>query len=202
EWKRAGVLLLSTGIVARGLARGRVVDQVDLAQGGAGDDSAHHAHPESPSKPPSALSTAAPVVTARHRSSAPITTAVALATALTRAINTTFRHIAAEHTLLHASTSATSIPRLQARLDGLATCLEEELAPLERETTDAADAIIASLLTGEARRLKSLEEAVDRAIKARRRKGWRVLRRGGWWAVEWAVVGGMWVVWGVVVVGR
>ncbi|KAL8714526.1 MAG: hypothetical protein Q9220_001474 [cf. Caloplaca sp. 1 TL-2023] len=75
------------------------------------------------------------------------------------------------------------------------------LIPGIRSCADDADALSAELTTGYTLAVKQVNDGVDRILRRRRRR-MRWVRRGGYMALEWVVLGIMWAVWMVVVVVR
>ena len=79
--------------------------------------------------------------------------------------------------------------------------ISDSLSPLVRDSADDADSFSATLTTTHTLAVKQLNDNVDRILRRRRQRS-RLLRRGGWAVLEWALLGVMWMVWFVVVIVR
>jgi hypothetical protein len=91
---------------------------------------------------------------------------------------------------------ASKLSALQERLRG-----PEGLSELARKAGDEADELSSEMMGGEMIRVKDLGARMNTMMRRRRRR-FRWLRRAGWVAVEWVLVGVMWWVWLVVVLIR
>ena len=103
---------------------------------------------------------------------------------------------AAEGTL----TSATA-PGLQGRAEALRARLATDLTERTRRCADEADEAARDLLVVQRLEAKRATDAMDKMLRRRRRR-FRWVRRAGWLALEYALVGLMWYVWFVVMLFR
>ncbi|GAB1309987.1 Maintenance of telomere capping protein 4 [Madurella fahalii] len=94
-----------------------------------------------------------------------------------------------------------SAPALERRVDGLRTKLAGELITLAQSAIDAADEANHDLVVGQRLKVKRVVDGMDKMLRRRRRR-FRWVRRAGWLAVEWVLVGFMWYVWFVVMITR
>lgn len=92
-------------------------------------------------------------------------------------------------------------PRLEHRVEQLRGKLAGELTDLTRQATEDADEAYTDLVTGQRLKVKRVQDFIDKMLRRRRRR-FRWVRRAGWLAVEWALVGFMWYVWFVVMIAR
>ncbi|KLU82622.1 hypothetical protein MAPG_01693 [Magnaporthiopsis poae ATCC 64411] len=76
-----------------------------------------------------------------------------------------------------------------------------DLSSLTRAAADEADDVSRDLAAGQRLRVKRVVDVIEKLLRRRRRR-FRWVRRAGWLAVEWALVGFMWYVWAVVVIAR
>ena len=90
---------------------------------------------------------------------------------------------------------------LEDRIAEIRGRVNDELSSSARLASDKADGLSRDLLVGQRIKMKRVNEAMDK-IQRQRRRRFRWLRRAGWLAVEWALVGFMWYVWFIVVVVR
>ncbi|KAH8883647.1 hypothetical protein GQ53DRAFT_600635, partial [Thozetella sp. PMI_491] len=75
------------------------------------------------------------------------------------------------------------------------------LSDLTRAAADEADEVSRDLVTGQRLKIKRVVDVMDKLLRRRRRR-FRWVRRAGWLAVEWVLVGFMWYVWFVVMIAR
>ncbi|KAM7208991.1 hypothetical protein V8F20_000600 [Naviculisporaceae sp. PSN 640] len=92
-------------------------------------------------------------------------------------------------------------PRLENRVEQLRGKLAGELTDLTRQAAEDADEAYTDLVTGQRLKVKRVQDFIDKMLRRRRRR-FRWVRRAGWLAVEWALVGFMWYVWFVVMIAR
>ncbi len=91
--------------------------------------------------------------------------------------------------------------QLQRRGDALLARLAADLSERARRCADDADDVGRDLLAVRRLEVKRATDAMDKMLRRRRRR-FRWARRAGWLALEYMLVGLMWYVWFVVVVGR
>jgi hypothetical protein len=72
---------------------------------------------------------------------------------------------------------------------------------MTQQATDEADEVNQDLVVGQRLKVKVVMDGMDKMLRRRRRR-FRWVRRAGWLAVEWALVGFMWYVWFVVMIAR
>ncbi|EJT77984.1 hypothetical protein GGTG_03087 [Gaeumannomyces tritici R3-111a-1] len=97
--------------------------------------------------------------------------------------------------------SVHTAPALLARVDEVRARVAVDLSSLTRAAADEADDVSRDLAAGQRLRVKRVIDVIEKLLRRRRRR-FRWLRRAGWLAVEWALVGFMWYVWAVVVIAR
>ncbi|KAL8382484.1 hypothetical protein RB595_006322 [Gaeumannomyces hyphopodioides] len=97
--------------------------------------------------------------------------------------------------------SAHTAPALLARVDEVRARVAVDLSSLTRAAADEADDVSRDLAAGQRLRVKRVIDVIEKLLRRRRRR-FRWVRRAGWLAVEWALVGFMWYVWAVVVIAR
>ncbi|KAK0657724.1 hypothetical protein B0T16DRAFT_402431 [Cercophora newfieldiana] len=101
-----------------------------------------------------------------------------------------------------SSTFATeTAPALEHRVETLRSKVAGELAGMTQAATDEADEANHDLVVGQRLKVKKVMDGMDKMLRRRRRR-FRWVRRAGWLAVEWALVGFMWYVWFVVMIAR
>lgn len=76
-----------------------------------------------------------------------------------------------------------------------------ELSEMIHFTADEADEVSRDVITSQRLKIKRVVDIMDKMLRRRRRR-FRWLRRAGWLAVEWVLVGFMWYVWFVVMIAR
>ena len=92
-------------------------------------------------------------------------------------------------------------PRLEKRVEQLRGTLAGDLTDLTRNAAEEADEAYTDLVTGQRLKVKRVVDFIEKMLRRRRRR-FRWVRRAGWLAVEWALVGFMWYVWFVVMIAR
>ncbi|ELQ39852.1 hypothetical protein M0657_002191 [Pyricularia oryzae] len=92
-------------------------------------------------------------------------------------------------------------PSLMSRIDALRYQVAVDLSSLVRTGADEADHMGRDLVDGQRLQVKRAVDIIEKLLRRRRRR-FRWVRRAGWLAVEWWLVGFMWFVWAVVVVAR
>lgn len=92
-------------------------------------------------------------------------------------------------------------PCLTNRVEALRARLNGELTEMTRRAAEEADDAGGDLMTHQRLKVKRVVDMIDRMVRRRRRR-FRWVRRAGWLAVEWVLVGFMWYVWFVVMIAR
>ncbi|TLS29589.1 hypothetical protein PpBr36_00668 [Pyricularia pennisetigena] len=92
-------------------------------------------------------------------------------------------------------------PSLMSRIDALRYQVAVDLSSLVRTGADEADHMGRDLVDGQRLQVKRAVDIIEKLLRRRRRR-FRWVRRAGWLAVEWWLVGFMWFVWAVVVIAR
>ena len=92
-------------------------------------------------------------------------------------------------------------PKLEKRVEQLRGKLAGDLTDLTRNAAEEADEAYTDLVTGQRLKVKRVVDFIEKMLRRRRRR-FRWVRRAGWLAVEWALVGFMWYVWFVVMIAR
>ncbi|KAI0198292.1 hypothetical protein F4808DRAFT_263492 [Astrocystis sublimbata] len=100
-----------------------------------------------------------------------------------------------------AQFSSETAPALQSRVDDLHNTVAIDLMDMTRRAADEADDVSHDIVDCQRMKVKSVLDAMDKMLRRRRRR-FRWVRRAGWLAVEWVLVGIMWYVWAVVVLCR
>ena len=119
-------------------------------------------------------------------------------------VQTAMRNIKAEDQKLQYETAdfATRImPGLIGQLQSVERRIAVELTPIVRASGDDADKLRSELATTRTLELKRLNDEIDLFTRRKRRR-FRWLRRGVYLALEWTLIGLMWLAWFVVVVVR
>lgn len=98
------------------------------------------------------------------------------------------------------SFAAEGSPALRERVDALRERVRDQ-SDMTRAAADEADEVSRDLVVGQRLRVKRVVDVIDKMLRRRRRR-FRWLRRAGWLALEWALVGFMWYVWFVVMIAR
>ncbi|KAI1392895.1 uncharacterized protein F4822DRAFT_145723 [Hypoxylon trugodes] len=120
-------------------------------------------------------------------------TARALAESIDRSV-----HVSETSTTKFSSDTATS---LKHRVETLHNRVGGELATLTHNAADEADELGRDLVGNQRLKAKRVADTMDKMLRRRRRR-FRWVRRAGWLAVEWALVGFMWYVWFMVMIAR
>jgi hypothetical protein len=89
--------------------------------------------------------------------------------------------------------------QLARELDALQQKATDQLTKLVHETSDDADAFVVELTTKQPQDLKMVDEAIEALLRQRRRQ-WRILRRTGFFLLEWGIMGALWSMWAVVAI--
>ncbi|KAI1171780.1 hypothetical protein F4777DRAFT_564272 [Nemania sp. FL0916] len=92
-------------------------------------------------------------------------------------------------------------PKLQERVDTVYGRVAIEYMDMTRRAADDADEVSQDIVDHQRLKVKGVVDAMDKMLRRRRRR-FRWVRRGGWLAVEWVVVGFMWYVWFIVTIVR
>ncbi|KAI8624101.1 hypothetical protein F5Y19DRAFT_455873 [Xylariaceae sp. FL1651] len=121
------------------------------------------------------------------------TTARVLSSSIQRSVKT-FEKSASEF-------STETAPALQKRLDKIHDRVAMDLMDMTRRAVDEADDVSHDIVDSQRLKVKSVVDTVDKMLRRRRRR-FRWVRRAGWLAVEWVLVGFMWYVWFVVMIAR
>ncbi|KAK3335335.1 hypothetical protein B0T19DRAFT_348758 [Cercophora scortea] len=119
------------------------------------------------------------------------------ASVLSASIQTSARQWQAESDKFATKTA----PELEHRVEALRSRLAGELTDLTRAAAEEADEAYTDLVTGQRLKVKRVVDFIEKMLRRRRRR-FRWVRRAGWLAVEWALVGFMWYVWFVVMIAR
>ncbi|KAI0474748.1 hypothetical protein F4859DRAFT_78230 [Xylaria cf. heliscus] len=97
--------------------------------------------------------------------------------------------------------SAETAPHLQHRVDAIYNGVAVDLMDMTRCAADEADEVNHDIVDDQRLKVKSVLDAMDKMLRRRRRR-FRWVRRAGWLAVEWVLVGFMWYVWFIVMITR
>ncbi|KAI1414055.1 hypothetical protein F5Y13DRAFT_21472 [Hypoxylon sp. FL1857] len=92
-------------------------------------------------------------------------------------------------------------PVLQRRVEGLHDRVAGDLIEMTHRAADEADEVNRDLVDSQRLKVKRVVDTMDKMLRRRRRR-FRWVRRAGWLAVEWVLVGFMWYVWFVVMMTR
>lgn len=79
--------------------------------------------------------------------------------------------------------------------------IQLDLSAMTRAAAEEADEVGGDLVDGQRRQVKVVVDVIDKLLRRRRRR-FRWVRRAGWLALEWLLVGFMWYVWFVVMIAR
>lgn len=112
--------------------------------------------------------------------------------------------IAGSTNMFHASANTfvhATMPALRKRFEYIRERVSDDLSTQVRAASDSADGLGRDLVAGQRMKVKRVNDLMDK-MQRRRRRRFRWLRRAGWLAVEWVLVGFMWYVWFVVVLVR
>ena len=94
-----------------------------------------------------------------------------------------------------------TIQSLLDRVDVLQKRVADELTPMTTKAIDDADEVNRELVANHTLEVQRLMGGIESMLR-RRRKRFRWARRGGWVLIEWMLVGIMWYLWFVVMVGN
>ncbi|KAI1752826.1 hypothetical protein F4782DRAFT_500173 [Xylaria castorea] len=97
--------------------------------------------------------------------------------------------------------SAGTVPRLQQQVDTIHNCVAVDLMDMTRHAADEVEEVSHDILDHQRLKVKSVLDSMDKMLRRRRRR-FRWVRRAGWLAVEWVLVGFMWYVWFIVMITR
>lgn len=97
--------------------------------------------------------------------------------------------------------SNTTIAALLSKIGNMQGRLVDTLTPMTRAAADEADEVSKDLVMSQTLKVKRISDKMDTMMRRRRRK-FRWVRRMGWVAVEWGLVGVMWGVWFLVMLVR
>ncbi|KAK3393862.1 hypothetical protein B0H63DRAFT_459412 [Podospora didyma] len=92
-------------------------------------------------------------------------------------------------------------PKLERRVEALRSKIAGQLTDLTQMAADEADEANQDLASGQRLKVKRVVDVIEKMLRRRRRR-FRWVRRAGWLAVEWVLVGFMWYVWFVVMITR
>lgn len=90
---------------------------------------------------------------------------------------------------------------IERRIDSLRARIQLDLSSLTRNAAEEADEVGGDMVDGQRLKVKAVVDVIDK-LSRRRRRRFRWVRRAGWLALEWALVGFMWYVWFVVMIAR
>lgn len=92
-------------------------------------------------------------------------------------------------------------PALHSRIDALRAKVNNDLDAMAGEAANEADELSKDLVAVQRLRVRHVVDNIEKLLRRRRRR-FRWVRRGGWLAVEWLLVGFMWYVWFIVMIAR
>lgn len=95
----------------------------------------------------------------------------------------------------------TRVELIDGRIEQLRTRLQLDLIAMTRTAGEETDEVSGDLLDGQRRKIQAVVDVIDKLLRRRRRR-FRWVRRAGWLALEWLLVGFMWYVWFVVMIAR
>lgn len=90
---------------------------------------------------------------------------------------------------------------IDGRIEALRARIQLDLSAMTRAAAEEADEVGGDLVDGQRRKVKMVVDVIDKLLRRRRRR-FRWVRRAGWLALEWLLVGFMWYVWFVVMIAR
>ncbi|KUI58662.1 hypothetical protein VP1G_05991 [Cytospora mali] len=90
---------------------------------------------------------------------------------------------------------------IDGQVERLRTRVQLDLSSMTRTAGEEADEVSGDLVDGQRRKVKAVVDVIDK-LSRRRRRRFRWVRRAGWLALEWLLVGFMWYVWFVVMIAR
>ncbi|KAI1191847.1 hypothetical protein F5B17DRAFT_450043 [Nemania serpens] len=94
-----------------------------------------------------------------------------------------------------------TVPDLQQRIDVIENRVAIEFMDMSRRAADEADEVSHDIVDHQCQKAKSVIDTMDKMLRRRRRR-FRWVRRAGWLAVEWVLVGFMWYVWFIVMIAQ
>ncbi len=97
--------------------------------------------------------------------------------------------------------STETAPRLQQQADAIHNRVAIGLMDMTRQAADEADDVSHDIVDSQRLKVKNAVDTMDKMLRRRRRR-FRWVRRAGWLAVEWVLVGFMWYVWFIVMITR
>lgn len=95
----------------------------------------------------------------------------------------------------------TRVELIDGRIEQLRQRLQLDLTSMTRTAAEEADEVSGDLVDGQRRKIQAVVDVIDKLLRRRRRR-FRWVRRAGWLALEWLLVGFMWYVWFVVMIAR
>ncbi|PSR94476.1 hypothetical protein BD289DRAFT_363346 [Coniella lustricola] len=117
---------------------------------------------------------------------------------LRTAIHSSREHWQAE---AEAFSHHTRVELIDGRIEALRARIQLDLSSMTRAAAEEADEVGGDLVDGQRRKVKTVVDVIDK-LSRRRRRRFRWVRRAGWLALEWVLVGLMWYVWFVVMIAR
>lgn len=90
---------------------------------------------------------------------------------------------------------------VEGRIETLRQRVGLDLTAMTRAAAEEAEEVGGDLVDGQRRKVKAVVDVIDKLLRRRRRR-FRWVRRAGWLALEWLLVGFMWYVWFVVMIAR
>ncbi|KAI0810314.1 hypothetical protein GGR55DRAFT_646139 [Xylaria sp. FL0064] len=97
--------------------------------------------------------------------------------------------------------SADVAPRLEQQVEAIHNRVAVDLMNMTRRAADEADEVSHDIVDYQRLKAKNVVDTMDKMLRRRRRR-FRWVRRAGWLAVEWVLVGFMWYVWFIVMITR
>ena len=195
EIARLRALLMSSGIHAMEIDRRAKARKV-LSSSSNGNNSRHLTWPEiiafSPDSDPSSSSSLLLTQPIAQTDLFPLA-----ANILSSSIQNSANEFQSSVTVFQTQTA----PRMTNRVEALRARLNGELTEMTRRAAEEADDAGGDLMTHQRLKVKRVVDMIDRMVRRRRRR-FRWVRRAGWLAVEWVLVGFMWYVWFVVMIAR
>lgn len=95
----------------------------------------------------------------------------------------------------------TRVELIDGRIEQLRARLQLDLTAMTRTAAEEADEVSGDLLDAQRRKIQAVVDVIDKLLRRRRRR-LRWVRRAGWLALEWLLVGFMWYVWFMVMIAR
>jgi len=118
-----------------------------------------------------------------------------------RVLSSAIQHSAQEWHATADALASQEMSGLQRRIDGLRGKVALDLTSMTRSAADEADEVSRDLIVGQRLKVKRVVDIIEKMLRRKRRR-FRWVRRAGWLAVEWVLVGFMWYVWFVVMIAR